>query len=89
MNLLKLIPLIFITDSIKLSNLKLDSLIDNKTIVQKYRNLKIYNIPVNKNLKKWAISKIKDSIKGKIHFKLHNKEKGFFYKSLDIELFED
>ncbi|WP_148639246.1 hypothetical protein [Aquimarina longa] len=72
---------------IKLKNEILDSLINNK--VQEISKFKIYNIPINNNSKKWAISKISDSLKGKLHFSLHNKEKGFFYKSLDIELFDD
>ncbi|WP_438710230.1 hypothetical protein ACSTS3_14160 [Aquimarina muelleri] len=74
---------------LKVSNTKLDSLTGGQKQIQQKGNLKIFNIPISKEIKKWAISKINDSIKGQLHFSLHNKEKGFFYKSLDIELFED
>ncbi|WP_103867618.1 MULTISPECIES: hypothetical protein [Aquimarina] len=75
--------------SLKLSNFQLDSLINSKKITQIYGKLKVYDIPISDDVEKWASSKINDSIKGQLHFKLHNKEKGFFYKSLDIELFDD
>ncbi len=74
--------------SLKLPNSRLDSLIFNKKISQIYGKLKVYNILADENLKKWALSKINDSIKGQLHFKLYNEDKGFYYKSLDIELFE-
>ncbi|WP_438712295.1 hypothetical protein ACSTS3_07920 [Aquimarina muelleri] len=74
---------------INLNNKILDTLIKSNSKVQEISKFKIHNIPISKEIKKWAISKINDSIKGQLHFSLHNKEKGFFYKSLDIELFED
>ncbi|WP_438711139.1 hypothetical protein ACSTS3_21645 [Aquimarina muelleri] len=74
---------------LKIDNLILNNLLDKSLSPQSKGENKVYDIPINTAIKKWAISKVNDSIKGKIHFKLHNKEKGFFYKSLDIELFED
>jgi hypothetical protein len=73
----------------KLKNSKLLELLINTEKTQQLGNLEVYNIKTTKDIKNWALSKINDSIKGQLHFKLYNKEKGFFYKSLDIELFED
>jgi hypothetical protein len=80
---------IFYGYSIRISNIKLDSLISNQKIIQSIGNYSVYDVSISKSIKNWALSKINDSIKGQLHFKLYNKEKGFFYKSLDIELFED
>ena len=69
---------------------KLDSLLKGKTPVQKKADWLIYDIPITPQLKEWANHIITDSMmKARLNFKLHSKEKGFFYKSLDIELFED
>jgi hypothetical protein len=74
---------------VKVNNQKLDSVLKKHNYNQLIGENKVYDISATKELKKWVISKINDSIKGQLHFKLHNKEKGFFYKSLDIDLFED
>ncbi|WP_062055798.1 hypothetical protein [Aquimarina longa] len=74
---------------LKVLNEKLDVFIKNKKESQILQGFSVYDIYINDTIKKWAISKISDSLKGKLHFSLHNKEKGFFYKSLDIELFDD
>ncbi len=74
---------------LKISNKKLDSLINNSEEIQKYQRFPVYNINLAKKDKEWVSKTILNKYKGQLHFSLHNKEKGFFYKSLDIELFED
>jgi hypothetical protein len=75
---------------LKESNSKLDSLITDKIPVQKKADWLIYNLPISQELKKWANLKVTDSmLKTQLHFFLSNKKDGFYYKSLDIELFED
>ncbi|WP_234859229.1 hypothetical protein [Aquimarina aquimarini] len=74
---------------LKISNQKLDMLIKNKKETQVLQKFNVYDISIDNTIKKWVNKQISDSLKGKLHFSLHNKEKGFFYKSLDIELFDD
>ncbi|WP_438711840.1 hypothetical protein ACSTS3_04625 [Aquimarina muelleri] len=74
---------------LKVENKKIDSLINLENEIQIVSGYKVYNIQPNKTVKDWIFKQINDSLKGKLHFSLYSKEKGFFYKSLDIELFED
>ena len=49
---------------LKISNHRLDTFIKNKTENQILQGFKVYDIPINNTVKKWALSKINDSIKG-------------------------